>query len=285
MTACNDPTLPESKTRAVLLLDGVGFRVAAGGGRRAFWDSVVAGQWEPHTFTAFRRFASSTCSCIDFGSWIGPTVLYAARFARHVHAIEPDPIAHEELVANIILNPDLQARVTVYSHCIAPGPGPVSLYSGGMFYNARSQFGDSMSGIVPAPGCTGQPSRIVDGIPLADFMATNGVTDCRLIKMDIEGGEYELIPGRWRQLAAFGMPTLFVSFHSPGQSRRQELIGTCLEELRHCYKWLYRVQDQTLVDEGEVEKTMDWTDESPGSPLRNLELMLFHGVVASNELW
>jgi len=38
--------------------------------------------------------------------------------AGRVVAVEPDPVAREELVANAVLNPELEAHVHVYSHCV-----------------------------------------------------------------------------------------------------------------------------------------------------------------------
>jgi len=41
---------------------------------------------------------------MDVGSWIGPTVLLAARHSARVVAYEPDPIALTELRSNITIN-------------------------------------------------------------------------------------------------------------------------------------------------------------------------------------
>jgi len=264
----------------------VTFTVRTGGERRAYWDSVSAGHWEPQTLRALRRFLRPDESVIDFGAWIGPTVLYGAHFARRIHAIEPDITAYAELAQNVAANPRLAPRIALYDLCIAPQTGPVHLYAGGMYRGGNSRFGDSMSGIVPTPGDWGQESRVVAGVPLEQFMATHAIDDCGYIKMDIEGGEYGLINGRWRGMAAFGMPTLNLSFHAPRAPQREELIGACLEELSRCYRWLYSPLDERVLDACQLMQNVpDWHDDAPGSSWRQLEWLLGAGIVASNSPW
>jgi hypothetical protein len=43
-----------------------------------WWDVIEARSWEIETFFVYKTFLGPTSSFIDFGSWIGPTVLYGA---------------------------------------------------------------------------------------------------------------------------------------------------------------------------------------------------------------
>jgi len=277
---------PDAVATLSVRVEGVEFRVRADVARQPFWCGVSAGFWEPHTFRALRRFLDPGCSLVDIGAWIGPMTLYAGRLARRVHAIEPDPIAHIELAANLAVNPELADRVALHRLCIAPEPGPAKLYAGGMYYGGSSRFGDSMSGILPTAGDREQPCCQVDGERIEEFLEGNAIDDCRLIKMDVEGAEYCLIPGRWRRLSAHAMPTLCVSFHAPAPAQRETLIGDCLEELRACYKWIYAASDRAELNVGQLlHSVTGWDDESPGSPWLALERLLGDGVVASNEAW
>jgi FkbM family methyltransferase len=208
----------------IVRVAGREFVVRSSGDRRCFWDRVAAGSWEPQTFRVFQRFLTPGSSCIDIGAWIGPTTLYTAQLANRVLAIEPDLVAHTELAGNVAANPALRNHIALHRQCIAPEAGPVDLYAGGMYHNAASRFGDSMSGILPTGSGSDQPRQRAEGVPLEDFMEDNAVGGCGLIKMDVEGGEYRLIPGRWRRLAAHGMPTLCVSFHAPELVQRRLLI-------------------------------------------------------------
>lgn len=276
------PVLSE-KTRKVQV-GSVSFRVREPDGRAPFWDRVDAAHWEPHTFDVLRRFLRPDASCIDIGAWIGPTALYSAHLARYVHAIEPDPVALAELTANAAANPLLRDKLRLHSVCITPHTAPITLYAGGMYHSNASTFGDSMSGILPAHD--GQPGHVLDGIRLDEFIETHGISDCGFIKMDVEGGEYMLIPWLWRDLSAHGMPTLYVSFHAPPADVREAYIGACIEELRLCYRHLYDATDRREAPLLELlSEVHDWADEAPDSPWRRLERLLGDGLVATNMEW
>jgi FkbM family methyltransferase len=280
------PVALETSVDQTVRVAGLEFVVRSGSERRRFWDRVAAGGWEPQTFRVFQRFLTPGSSCIDIGAWIGPTTLYAAHLADRVLAIEPDLVAHAELAANVAANPALRSQIALYGQCIAPKAGPVDLYAGGMYHSTDSRFGDSMSGLLPTGSRGDQPRQWAEGVLLEDFMADNAVAGCGLIKMDVEGGEYRLIPGRWRRLAAHAMPTLCVSFHAPEPAQRRELIGACLEELRSCYVFLYSATDQATLDVGRtLAGVRDWGDEAPGSDWRALDRRLGDGLVASNGAW
>ena len=69
-----------------------------------FWRKASAGDWEPATFAVLDAHLRPDRDYIDIGAWIGPTVLYAARKARHVWCFEPDPTAFRALSWNLELN-------------------------------------------------------------------------------------------------------------------------------------------------------------------------------------
>lgn len=262
------------------------FRVRADDARKDFWRRVGAGLWEPQTFEVFQRFLRHDKSYIDIGAWIGPTVLYGAMLSRRVHALEPDPVAFAELAANVEANPGLLPKIRLYPYGIGAESGPLRLYAGGLYFGEQSRFGDSMSGMLAAPGAAGQPCREVQALDLEHFLSLNAIDDCNFIKMDIEGGEYAVIPGLWRRLPQLGLPTLYVSFHAPEPARREALIRACAEELLLCYPRFYRAADaQAVALERLLDAVGDWGDEAPGSPWRKLEALLGAGLLASREEW
>jgi FkbM family methyltransferase len=262
------------------------FSVRCDDARHAFWSRVDAGLWEPQTFEVFQRFLRPDHSYIDMGAWIGPTVLYGAMLSRRVHALEPDPVAFAELAANVEANPALRRKIHLHPCGIGPDNGPLQLYAGGLYFGEQSHFGDSMSGMLAAPGAVGQPRREVQGMDLERFLALNAIDDCNFIKMDIEGGEYAVIPGLWRRLPQLGLPTLYVSFHAPEAARREALIRACAEELLLCYPRFYSTVDaQAVALERWLDAVGDWGDDAPGSPWRKLEMLLGAGLVASHEEW
>jgi FkbM family methyltransferase len=167
-----------------------------------FWDLVSRGAWEPETFTIFDRFLDRDHSYIDIGSWIGPTLLYACQIARRAYGIEPDPVAFEELKQNIALNTPIVDNVRLFNGCVAPKSGQVH-------FGSRSEAGDSTSSLLFAKGKT---KWTVEGLCFEEFIRQNEISDCNFIKMDIEGGEYRVLPTMKRYLKA-NRPTLHVSLH------------------------------------------------------------------------
>ena len=168
----------------------------------SFWDKVQDATWEPFTFEVLHNFLTPWKPYLDIGAWIGPTVLYGAQYAAHCYALEPDPIARQVLERNLALNPALQSCVTVSPHCIAERNGPMRLGS-------RTSGGDSMSSLLFADQATGWA---VKGRTLESFIAEHDIKDYSLIKMDIEGGEFDVLPQAARYLAE-RRPPLLLSVH------------------------------------------------------------------------
>lgn len=169
----------------------------------SFWNDVANGIWEPETFAIFRRFIQADGSYIDIGSWIGPTLLYGCQLAKRAYGIEPDPIAYKELAANVALNASLAPNIRLFNGCIATNTGTVKLGS------RTEGGGDSMSSLLFSH-C--QIAWNVPALTFDDFIRQNEVTNCSFIKMDIEGGEYRVLPTMLIFLRKY-RPTLYLSLH------------------------------------------------------------------------
>jgi len=167
------------------------------------WSEFERGVWEPDTRLVFNRFIDAQHSYIDIGAWIGPTVLMGCPLAKCVYAIEPDPIAFPELVENIASNRPLTDNVKLFNICITPE-------SGKKFFGSRGDGGDSMSSLLFSNGKT---SWTVDGMNFEEWMEQNNIRDCSFIKIDIEGGEYSVIPTMSCYIKKHH-PALYLSFHA-----------------------------------------------------------------------
>jgi FkbM family methyltransferase len=177
------------------------FNVVSGRNDR-YWHGITSGAWEPDTYPIFERFVDRDHSYIDMGAYIGPTLLYGCQIAKRVYGIEPDPIAFDELQQNVSLNRPITDNVQLFEVCIAPRSGEVA------FGNCGAG-GDSVSSLLFGDRKT---HWIVKALTFEDFMRQAGVTDCNFIKMDIEGGEYRLLPTMLPYLRAH-RPTLHLSLH------------------------------------------------------------------------
>ncbi|HEY7383290.1 MAG TPA: FkbM family methyltransferase [Beijerinckiaceae bacterium] len=149
-----------------------------------FWDRVEAGRWEPGTLALIDQLVDGGTTFLDLGAWVGPTALYAATRARRVIAVEADPAALDQLKRNLSVNPDLAQRIDIVAGAIDAREGPVTL-------GARRKAGDSMSSTLLANSEHTWTAAAITPAQLAGRLRP----DERLVlKIDIEGAEYALLP-------------------------------------------------------------------------------------------
>src|SRR5512134_2015551 len=166
-----------------------------------FWDKVEGGRWEPETLALIDQQITPGTTFLDLGAWVGPTALYAAARGARVIALEADPVALAQLRRNLAVNPALAQRIEVLARAVHAADGRVTL-------GARRKPGDSMSSVLIAPGAA---TWVVDAItPLA--LAARIGPGRLFVKLDIEGGEYELLPSM-RPLVDRADCQVLVSFH------------------------------------------------------------------------
>jgi FkbM family methyltransferase len=149
-----------------------------------FWDKVESGRWEPETLALIDSQVTPGTTFLDLGAWVGPTALYAAARGARVIALEADPVALAQLRRNLAVNPDLAQRIEVLARAVHAAEGRVTL-------GARRKPGDSMSSVLITPGAV---TWVAETITPAALAARIGAGGRLFIKIDIEGGEYELLP-------------------------------------------------------------------------------------------
>jgi FkbM family methyltransferase len=230
-----------------------------------FWEKLYIG-WEESTFTIFDRFLNSKSSYLDVGAWIGPTILYCAQKADHVYAIEPDPVAYQELTRNLQLNPSVASKVTCINSALTTRSGTKRLY-------IREFMGDSSSSIIPT--LSDKNFTKVNGITIDELNFLKNIT---FIKMDIEAGEYLLIPAMREYLEKI-RPTLYLSLHpqflkesvnlnknkdSYSESKVLKLTKKLLESLDF-YKYIYdsngNIVDSNIIIKERSFSSFLFTDE------------------------
>jgi len=157
------------------------------GQEAAFWDKVDGGRWEPETYALFDELITPDCLFLDIGAWIGSTALYAAQKAAQTIAFEPAPHAFASLSANAAENSNAawSGRLQVVNKAVNADGADIQIGS-------RGAGGDSMSSALFADGET---VWTVAGISVADVLAEHAAPGQPVVlKIDIEGGEYHLLP-------------------------------------------------------------------------------------------
>lgn len=163
---------------------GEEFLVADDPRHARFWGRVESGAWEPDTLAALRLCLTRESLHLDVGAWIGSTALVAAGLAARVVAVEPDPVAMAALLANLALNPERAERVEPVAAALAAEGGPLDLYA--------KMFGESLTSRFPV-----EKARRITAFALGaeEFLdRVLGAAPHVLVKVDVEGGEYDLVP-------------------------------------------------------------------------------------------
>lgn len=165
-----------------------------------FWELFESGQWEPENIELLVRLLRPGSALVDVGAWIGPLTIIAASLGARVRAFEPDPVAREHLVANLAVNPDVGARVMVE---------PVALSTrDGLAVLATAALGDSMASFAHG----GHQQAEVRTIDAKAWSRTADFLTADVLKMDIEGAEFAVIP-RMRGAFRVHRPVMLLSVH------------------------------------------------------------------------
>lgn len=167
-------------------VNGLSFKVD-GCSNQDFWGKVESGRWEPETYTLFDDLITPDSLFLDIGAWIGSTALYAAQKSAKAIAFEPDPIAFSSLSVNALLNADAvwAGRLQLVNKAVNADGSDIQIGS-------RGQGGDSMSSALFSDG---EVAWTVNGVSLLDVIAEHAAPNQPIVlKIDIEGGEYHLIP-------------------------------------------------------------------------------------------
>jgi FkbM family methyltransferase len=179
------------------------------------------GEYSEHEVALFRQLVARGDTVIDAGANIGShTVFFAGQVAPsgRVHAFEPQRIVYHMLCANLALN----ALGNVYSyraglgqpHAGDPVSGPV-LKVPPVNYGAAGNFG----GVALTGDGAGEPTPVL-AIDDLDLPA------CRLIKIDVQGMEAEVIRGG-RETIRRHRPVLYVE--NDLREKSAALIGALFE--------------------------------------------------------
>ena len=215
----------------------------------AWWKNRInQGSWETETYDVFDQYITADTTVVDFGAWIGPTVLYHAQFAKRVFAIEADPHAYASLERNLALNSD-----QAWSHKVSPASVCVSTPNDvGLMTMKSAEAGNSCSSLGDnvewACGAVKQEWQ-VQCYTLPYLFAKWGVTiggpqsSPVFIKIDIESYECALVPSFYDWLVGETfLPTIFVSFHPQ--------ITLCDEEQLHGVLKVFKLFQHVSCDAG-----------------------------------
>lgn len=203
-------------------------------GNDAFWLALQTGNWEPETFEILEKYLDKDHSYVDFGAWIGPTVLFGAQIAKKVVALEPDMVAFDVFRTNLEMNPELNKKVL--RNPIAVGARS-ALVNFGTFDG--NEFGDSMSSILG-----GHTPTVVNAFGMDDIFEKYHIDDCNFVKMDIEGGEGLCLPTAQKVFEKY-RPTFYLSLHPQFWKDKADYFAR-ISPVLAIYKNIYNTQGRKI---------------------------------------
>lgn len=195
-----------------------------------FWKEKYS-SWENETFNFLDKFLSKEKDYLDIGSWVGPTVIYASHLCRNVVAIEPDPVAYRILNTNIALN-NISNIETINK--------AVSIFETS-FMSESKFFGDSMTR-VSSSSENGTPIEVVR---LEELFSMG---DYSIVKMDIEGSEFDVVPYYSSLFKEKGIP-LYLSTHAPFFKDENEKTSKLIDSLSSANKIYNESGDEIKLKE------------------------------------
>ena len=226
-----------------------------------FWSRVNNAKWEHETLWVLEFYLSPKrhpgAVYVDFGSWIGPTILFAGQFASKVYSLEPDPLSYSTLNANVHQNPVVLAKTQMYHECIAPQPGVVEMAGSG-------ESNTRISGLLDTKFLKAGTHWKVNCRTLDQFTREEGVdmANLRLIKMDTEGTELWLLPTLrpWFESLGKGKkPAIWLSVHSPfwkDQDKPEHAVKVkAAWDVLSLFDYVYD-QDLKLIKPAEMEPNL-----------------------------
>lgn len=168
-----------------------------------FWPAYDRGEWEPNTKEILERFLTPGSLFVDIGAWIGPVSRWAVDLGAQVIAYEPDHIAYPQLQANVPEAVTMRVAIGAQTRM-------------GKLDNPRF-YGDSQSRLSDEAG---YPIQIMSVDHMLGHVQKRGIP--ALIKLDIEGGEIDVLPELGPWCAEHHVP-LFVSWHEDHWTRNVSL--------------------------------------------------------------
>jgi FkbM family methyltransferase len=171
---------------------------------------AISGVWEPPSTAVFTSVLRPGDICLDIGAHIGYFTLLASRLVGprgHVYAFEPSPSSYAALCDNLARN--RVQNVTALAVAVGGTPGEAVLHEGPGTNTGRSTLRDRQPNGVPIT----TKGVVVDVRTPISCVPEQELRRIRLIKIDVEGYEVEVLSGLAPILELRGRLAVLVEFN------------------------------------------------------------------------
>ena len=162
------------------------------------------GIYEAGTIRVLRGCLRPEDVFVDIGASVGLMSLVASRLVGprgRVFAFEPQEASFAFLTRNLVRNG--AANVTPLRLAVGSTKGTLPLYA-----RPRAR---GMATMVPGRD-DGDPSAIVEVTAIDDFVREQGIDRCRMLKVDVEGMDLEVLRGAQGLLSRPGAPIICIEY-------------------------------------------------------------------------
>ena len=158
-------------------------------------------RWEGWMTTYFQRYIKPDTNAVDIGANIGSHTIVMSRFAKTVHAFEPQKKIYKILNDNVRDN-----------HCLNVKSYNLGLSNRkGITYLEKLENKPSNLGAVSIVNGSEKKGEMINTITLDDLKLEN----VSLIKIDVEGHEYEVLQGARNTISRCKPVIIFEDHHLP----------------------------------------------------------------------
>ena len=196
----------------------------------------VPGEICAEEIALFKRVLSPQDGVVDVGANFGYVSLIAAKYAGRVIACEPSAETQKALAHNLALNPTLQAKINNLRMGLSDKPGTLTLF------RPTSRPGEASLRAV------GRPDEQAEVVPMDTLDHVCGNQRIRLIKIDVEGAELDVLRGGLNTLRS-SQPHILIELFEPHQKRFNRSVAdivTYLTDLGYAGRLIAGVQHGML---------------------------------------
>jgi FkbM family methyltransferase len=170
------------------------------------------------------RFVKRGGVYFDIGSNVG---FYALNFAKQtgrngkVFAFEPEPETYQKLVRNVELN-QFQPIIETFNLAVSEKSGEKNFY-------ISSESSSAWGTTIPEGKERAIATFSVKTISLDEFVNEKGIKEIDFMKVDIEGGEFELMEGATEVFKRKAVKKIFIECSGPSLSIRRKTLTEYLD--------------------------------------------------------
>jgi FkbM family methyltransferase len=232
-----------------------GFRMIADTGDVPGRALATAGIWEPYVTTALQELLTPGDVFVDVGANLGYYSLLGSRRVGpggHVYALEPAPETYASLCRNLKLN--RAANVTPLQAAAGSAEGTAALFGPRPGNTGTSSLRRVSNAVVPG-GEVGDESTEVRLVALSSLVPDEELERLRVVKIDVEGYEAEVLRGLEPVFERGLRPAVIVEIHASFDPEAPAYVVGFCERFGLRVRW--------LVDDGSVDVRRAPADRVP----------------------